>query len=152
MTTNEWVFKRNCAMSPRQMAWALGGLALVSATVALGFWWLGAPWVVFFTALEWLALIVAAYYYSRHASDQERVVIGPNGVLVEHEIAGRVARLTFGLWGLQVQPPSAKQALVSIEGQGQSTTVGRHIRLEARRQLAAQLRHALRAMPMASAG
>ena len=106
----------------------------------------------FFTALEWLALVVAAYYYSRHASDQERVVIGPNGVLVEHEIGGRVARLTFGLWGLQVQPPSAKQALVSIEGQGQSTTVGRHIRLEARRQLAAQLRHALRAMPMASAG
>lgn len=144
---SEWVFKRNCALSPKQMARALGLLACVSATIAVGFWLAGVTWVAVFTALEWLALLTAAAWYSRHASDQERLVLEPGGVLVEHEVAGRVARWHFALWGLQVQPPTPAQPLLTIQGQGQTALLGRHIRPETRHQLAKQLRQRLHAMP-----
>jgi len=145
---SEWVFKRNCAMSPKQMALALGMLACVSAAIAVGFGLMGATWVVWFTALEWLVLLTAAAWYSRHASDQERLVVDPSGLLVEQEVAGRVVRLHFAPWGLQVQAPTAAQPLLTVQGQGQAALLGRHIRPEGRHLLAQQLRHQLRALPL----
>jgi uncharacterized membrane protein len=148
MPCHEWVFKRNCAMSPKQLGLALGFLALISVAVAGGFWWVGVKWVVFFTAVEWIALLSATWWYLRHASDRERVVVEANRLLVEHEIAGAVHRLTFGPIGLEIQAPCKEQPLVRILGPGQATSVGRHIRPEGRHQLAVQLRQWLSKIPV----
>ena len=84
----EWVLKKNCTLSPKQFGTAIlfvGGLSLIIATM----WALHGVWAILpFALLECLALAIAFFVYSRHATDFEKVVLTTNEIQVEREIGG----------------------------------------------------------------
>ena len=51
----------------------LGGLSMVSLLIGIAFWFMNAPWVLFFSGVEVLAVGVAFVVHARHATDRERI-------------------------------------------------------------------------------
>ena len=72
---HQWVLKRNCAMSPRQLAGCLAIVGAVSLGIASAFAMHGAWPVIPFACLEIAALSVAFFVYGRHAADYEKIVV-----------------------------------------------------------------------------
>lgn len=138
-----WALRRNCSLTPRQAMWAYGALSAVSLSVAGMFWWLGAPWVLPFAALELLALGVAFVLYARHAVDRESICLGPSGLRVEWVYGGRTGSCEWARHTVRVRPLAGRHALVELQAGGQSVQVGRYVRPDLREQLALELRRAL---------
>ena len=132
--------QRNCAMAPRQLLMAYGGLCAASLLVAIFFWVMGAVLVLPFAALELVALGVAFLWYARHATDQETIHLGPDRLVVEWEHGGAVQRQELAREWLRVE---AGRSLVSLRGQGLQVEVGRYLRPAHRYLLAQELRLAL---------
>ena len=139
------MFKRNCSLTPMQMAVTYAGLCGVSLSVAGFFWWSGAPLVLPFAAIELLAVGVAFLLYGRHAADREHIFLGAGRLVVEWECAGRVRREEFASDFVQVASSAAADALIEVRGGGRQASVGRYTRVELRSVLAQEIRRALRA-------
>lgn len=137
-----WVLRRNCSVSPAQLAAVLGTLSAVSLLVAGFFWLQGAVLVLPFAVLELLALGGAFLVHARHAADGERISLLGHRLVVEVESAGRVHRSEFSTDWVRVEPRRG-HALVEVTGGGRSVQVGRHIRAELRPLLALEIRRAL---------
>ena len=88
ITQKQWLLKKNCTLSPSQFGSAIlfiGGLSLVIATI----WAFKGVWLILpFAFAECIAIIIAFFVYSRHATDFERVILTSNEVCVESEIGG----------------------------------------------------------------
>lgn len=140
----QWTLRRNCSVTPAQLAAtfvALGGLSL---SVAVFFWFQGAVLVLPFAVLELVALATAFVVYARHAADSERVSLLGGCLVVELEIAGRVRRSEFVKGWVRVEPRS-RGDLVEFRSGGSSVQVGRYLRPELRPVLAREIRQALNA-------
>ena len=71
----------------------------------------------------------------------------PGRLTVEH-VAGRwVERVEFVPAWVRVEPKHGDGSLIELSGQGQRISIGRFVRPELRRQLADELRWALRRRP-----
>lgn len=138
-----WLLKRNCSMTPTQLGIAYAILAMLSLSVAGFFWWFGAVMVLPFAALELLVLGVAFLLYCRHATDQERIRLQPDRVIVEWETGGKLLRRDLPREWVRVQSGIRRGELVSLTASGQTVQVGRYVRPDLRDQLAAELRLAL---------
>jgi uncharacterized membrane protein len=68
----EWLLRRNCSLSPRQMGMAYGLMCVFSFAVATGFVMIGLWQVLLFTVLEMTAVAAAFLYFARHATDYEQ--------------------------------------------------------------------------------
>jgi uncharacterized membrane protein len=80
--SKSWVLRRNCALSPRQLAVAFGVLGTTSLLIAIA-WAATGAWIVLpFAAIELLVLAVAFLAYARHARDQERITLARDCVQV----------------------------------------------------------------------
>jgi uncharacterized membrane protein len=141
----EWLFKRNCSLTPVQVGVAYACLCGTSLSVAGFFWLSGAPLVLPFAAIELLAVGVAFLLYARHAADRERIFLGAGRLVVEWECAGKVRREEFASDFAQVVSASAADALIEVRGGGRQASVGRYTRVELRSALAQEIRRALRA-------
>lgn len=142
----DWQLRRNCAVTPAQLAWFYGSICLVSLGVAAVCWHLGARLVMVFTGIELLAVGVAFLMYARHAADGERISLRGSRLLVELEQAGQLQRVEFRREWVRVEPKVGHQSLIELSGQGQTFAVGRFVRPELRPALANEIRGALRAM------
>ncbi|WP_460565613.1 DUF2244 domain-containing protein [Hydrogenophaga aquatica] len=140
----EWLFKRNCSLTPVQMGITYACLCGVSLSVAGFFWWSGAPLVLPFAAIELLAVGVAFLLYARHAADRERIFLGAGRLVVEWECAGKIRREEFARDFVQVAPTALADALIEVRGGGRHASVGRYTRAELRSALAQEIRLALR--------
>lgn len=140
----QWLLKRNCSVSPAQLAWWYVSLCVVSLGIASFFWWQGATLVMPFAWLELLVVGVAFSVYARHAADGERIVLQGEQLLVELENAGRLERAAFNRQWVRVEPRGGDGSLIEVSGQGRSVKVGRHVRPELRPALARDIRQALR--------
>lgn len=141
----DWTLRRNCAVSPAQMAAVFAALGGVSLIVALFFWFQGALLVLPFAVLELTALLVAFLVHARHAADRERVSLQGGRLIVEHEMAGRVLRSEFPRAWVRVVP-SVRGGLVEVRSGADTVQVGRYLRPELRHVLAHELRYALRSV------
>jgi uncharacterized membrane protein len=140
----QWVFKRNCSITPRQLALCFLLLGGVSLLVAGFFWSLGVPWIMPFTLLELSALAVAFFFTARHAANCERFELRRDELVVEQEVAGRVSREVFKRPWVRVENPRSRWALIEVcEGQ-RCVRCGHHIRPDQRQQVAQEIRLALR--------
>ncbi|MDE2297639.1 MAG: DUF2244 domain-containing protein [Burkholderiales bacterium] len=142
--TVQWLLKRNCSATPRQILTLYASLCLVSIGIALAFWNLGATLVMPFAWLELLAVGGALLVYSRHAADSELIRLQPGRLTVERVFGRHVERAEFAPDWVRVEPEHGDRSLVELSGQGQRIAVGRFVRPELRRQLADELRWALR--------
>jgi uncharacterized membrane protein len=90
------------------------------------------------------AIAAALLVYSRHASDRELIRLQPGRLTVEHVFGRHVERAEFAPAWVRVEPEHGDRSLIELSGQGQRIAVGRFVRPELRRQLADELRWALR--------
>jgi uncharacterized membrane protein len=140
----QWLLKRNCSASPRQLLAVFGSLCLISLLIAAAFWFRGATLVMPFAWAELAALAVALLVYARHATDSESIRLQPGRLTVEHACGRHVNRVEFAPAWVRVEPEHGDRSLIELSGQGQRISVGRFVRPELRRQLADELRWALR--------
>jgi uncharacterized membrane protein len=78
-----WTLRRNCVLSPSQLAIWFGSLSAVSLGIAAAFAVVGAWMVVPFALIEVSVLGLAFFCYARHAGDYERIEAGPGWLRVE---------------------------------------------------------------------
>jgi uncharacterized membrane protein len=142
--TVQWFLRRNCSLSPAQMAVLYGALSLLSLAIGLGFWAQGATLILPFAGLEMLLLGVAFLAHARHASDGERIFLNGPALVVECESAGRLQRQEFRRDWVRVEPQASDGSLIQLSGQGRKVNVGRFVRPELRPALAQEIRRALR--------
>jgi len=141
----EWLLKRNCSLTPRQLIRVYVFLCAVSLAIATFFWNMGATMVMPFAWIELTALGIALLFYARHAGDLEKIVLHGGRLVVELEVAGRTRRAEFNSQWVRIEPARGDGSLISVSGQGRSVSVGRHVRPELRPALAQEIRRALRA-------
>ena len=140
----EWLLKRNCSMAPKQLFAIFGALSVLSLTIAAYFWWQGATVIMAFAWLELAAVGTALLVYSRHAADQENIALRKGRLTVAHTSGNTVETAEFAPEWVSVEPVTGDESLIEVFGQGRRIEVGRFVRPELRRQLANELRHAVR--------
>lgn len=140
----QWLLKRDCSGTPRQMLILFASLCVVSLGIGGLRWLQGATLVMPFAWLELLTVGAALLLYARHATDRESIHLQPGRLTVEHVCGRSVERVEFVPAWVRVEPRYGDRSLLEISGEGRSIVVGRFVRPEMRRQLAEELRWALR--------
>jgi uncharacterized membrane protein len=144
MSKREWMLKRNCSLSPRQLGLAYAVLLSMSVTVAGFFLMLYGMWQIFaFTVIEMTAVALAFLCYARHATDHEHVAFADNCLLVERVLAGNVHKIQLELRWIRIASPKSRQDLVNLEARGVSTEVGQFVTAATRQKFAQELRYEL---------
>jgi uncharacterized membrane protein len=141
----EWLLKRNCSITPKQLFAVYLSLCAVSLTIALGFTWSGASPVLAFAGIELLLVGAALLIYARHATDQECITLTGEALRVEHQHGPQTARTDFRAAWVRVEPLSSDRSLIEVAGDGHTARIGRYTRPELRHSLAQELRAALHA-------
>ena len=140
----QWVMRRNCSITPRDLVAVYLTLCAVSLAIAAGFWVYGAKSVLAFAGLELVALGAALVVYARHAADCETITLAGRELAIEHRCGVGVECARFRAEWVRVEPARGDGSLVEVSGEGRRTCVGRYLRPEWRGQLAQELRLALR--------
>lgn len=143
----QWLQKRNCSLTPRQLGLFYLSLSAVSLLIGVVFFLQGAPVVLLFTGLELLAVGAALAVFARHAGDRETLTLVGRSLQVEQCVGPRVQRTEFPAEWLHVEPAGGQGSLVQLSGRGQQVRVGRFLRPELRGAFARELRLALRRLP-----
>lgn len=141
---HEWLLKRNCSLSPRQLALAYAVLCVASFSVALMFTLQGAWFVLAFSVFEMTVVALAFLHYARHATDHEHIALDDGCLLVESIEAGEVRQIRLDPHWTRIALPSRAQDLINLEAKGVKIEVGRHVTMAKRRQVAQELRQELR--------
>ncbi|HEX5769146.1 MAG TPA: DUF2244 domain-containing protein [Burkholderiales bacterium] len=130
--------KRNCSMSPADLAKVFAALAALVLAIGAGFAAAGAWLVLPFAGLEVLLLGAAFVLHARHAADYERIELQSGRLEVEVTEADRVAR-----YQLQNARVSMEEGRVVLRDAKEEIEIGRHIGAEARAELVAELEKTL---------
>ncbi len=142
--THEWLLKRNCSMTPRQVAKAYGVLFTFVLVVSLAFA-LHGIWIVFaFAVLEITVVVTALLYYARHALDQERVFLSADCLRIERIEAGRVQHFTLDPYWTRIAVPQKRRQLIALESRGVKVELGSFVSEPVRRMVAQELQASLR--------
>lgn len=144
-TQHEWFLKRNCSMSPRQVAIAYGLLCLFTFTIASVFAVRGMWLVLVYALLETGGLAIALLHYARHATDQEHIALSEGCLLVERIQAGECKQVRLDPYWTRIGLPTRRHRLIQIESRGVRLEVGGFVSEEMRKQVADELRRELRA-------
>jgi uncharacterized membrane protein len=143
--TREWTLRRNCSLSPRQVARAYAVLCLGSLAVAVGFLVHGIWFVLAFSLVELALVGLAMLVHARHATDHERIALSESGLLVTCVRADRRELVRLDpLWTRVVVPDERPRTLIQLESRGIKVEIGRFVDDRQRRQVARELRQALR--------
>lgn len=97
------MLKRNCALSPRQLALFYATLVAVSSLIGIGFALTGAWLVLPFAGIEMVALGAALLHHGRHVGDREVVSLEADALRVEVTRAGRVESVSFDPYWVRVE-------------------------------------------------
>lgn len=141
--TQQWLLKRNCALSPRQLAVSLGMLACISVLIAGVFAWRGAWPVLLFSGFEVLGLVIAFVAYGRRAADYERIVVWPQRITVETMRSNRLSRHEMARDWLRIEYGRQENGLVRLVRGTESLQIGSLVAPGKREQLAVELRSTL---------
>lgn len=139
----QWLLRRNCSVTPGQLAGMFVALSAVSLLVAGFFWQMGAKLVFPFTAIELVAVATAFLVYARHATDRERISVSAGRLVVEQELAGKTRVCEFESYAVRVEPKVDGDRLVELRCGQQAVQVGRFLRSELRPVLASEIRQAV---------
>lgn len=144
MCRREWLLKRNCSLSPRQLALAYAILVALSSAVAVGAFILhGVVQILLFSILEMAGAALAFLHYARHATDHEHISLMDGYIQVEQVLATHVLETRLdSTWARIISPHG--HGLVRLEARGVKVEVGRFVTEERRRQFAKELQQELR--------
>lgn len=148
----EWTLARNCSLTPRQVARAYALLCCASFAVAAGFLLRGVWMILAFSCCELALVGLALLVYARHALDHERITLTRHCLLVECVQAGRRSQARLDPLGARVLEAghgasgAGRHATLRLESRGVQVEIGRFVTEARRRQVAAELRQALRGL------
>jgi len=140
----QWFLRRNCSVTPRQLALLYLSLCVFSLTIGGLLWFNGATLVLPFAWVELGLVGLAFLVYARHASDGETIRLAGERLVIEQEDGGQMRRCEFRRQWVRVEPGRADNSLIALSGQGRTVHIGRFVRPELRPALARELRMALR--------
>jgi len=147
MHTREWNLKRNCSLSPCQLALAFLLLFALSVLVSGVFLLLHGAWQVFlFAMLEMFGVGFAFLCYARHATDHEHIALSDNCLLVERVLAGEKFEVRLDPRTTRIIGPKSARGLIDLEACGNRIVVGRFVTDARRRLFARELRQELQAL------
>lgn len=131
-------------MAPGHLFGLFLALCVVSLGIASFFWFQGAKLVMPFAWLELIAVGIAFMVYARHAADQEMIALSKGSLTVRNTSGNTTETVCFVPEWVSVEPVTGDESLIQLSGQGRKIEVGRFVRPELRRQLAKELRQAVR--------
>lgn len=143
------MLKRNCAMSPRQLAMFYATFVAISLLIGGGFALRGAWLVLPFAGLEVLLVGVALLQYGRHAIDRECVVLNAEALSVEVVCAGQSRVMRFNPYWVRVTAEGRSGGpglAVWLEERQRRVVVGQYVGVVERAVFAQELKRALAAM------
>jgi uncharacterized membrane protein len=143
-TSMQWLFKKNCSFTPKQVGIFYLAQSTLSLIVASFFLYQGVWLVLPFTLLELVVLALALLIYARHATDYERIDIRQGELLVETSNAGRVMQFVFNTSWVRVDGVLNSQKLISINYQGQVLEIGHFMHVSLRNNFLLEFAQALR--------
>jgi len=139
MATREWVLKKNCSISPRQLAKAYLAICCASLMVASYFTWQGAWLIMVFAVLEMAGVATAFLYFGRHATDRECIALNEAELVVELVRAEKISQFRLDPWRTRVAMPALRHGLIGLEGSAGRVEVGRFLTERKRREFAREL-------------
>jgi uncharacterized membrane protein len=141
----EWLLKRNCSLSPRQLGIAYALLCSGALGIALIFVLQGIWFVFAFAVLELSGIACALLHYARHALDHEHIALTDHCLLVERVLGGHREQIRLDpAWTRIALPDQRRRALIRIESRGVRVEVGGFVSDAIRQQVAQELRGELR--------
>ena len=143
MATREWVLKKNCSISPRQLAKAYLAICGASLMVASYFTWQGAWLIMVFAVLEMAAVATAFLYFGRHATDRECIALNEAELVVELVRAEKTSQFRLDPCRTKVAMPALRHGLIGLEGNASRVEVGRFLTERKRREFAEELNQEL---------
>lgn len=139
---HQWVFKRNCALRPWQLAVWFGTVAAVALAIAFT-WAVSGAWpVIAFAIAEVVVLAVAFVAYARHAGDFERIVATRERLMVECGSGVRLERVEREGTRIRVEYDAAARGPIRLVAGREEIAVGRFVPDECRDALVRELRGA----------
>ncbi|MEZ5659020.1 MAG: DUF2244 domain-containing protein [Burkholderiaceae bacterium] len=146
---HEWLFKRNCALTPAQFGGALAFVGVWSLIIGSILAWRGAWLVLPFTFIEILALVAGFVLYARHACDYERLVVSRSRLRVEARLGPRLLCESADSPWLRVHYGGRAGDLLELEaGSQKRITLGRFVPHHRRAALARDLKRVFGGMPV----
>lgn len=131
--------QRNCSASPRLLLTVLGVLSMVSLLIGIAFWFMNAPWVLFFSGVEVLAVGVAFVVHARSATDSDTLVWTANSLQISQERRGQIQHFIFNRSFVRVGMTEGLDPLIEIGSAGQWARLGQGWRPAVRRAVCRQL-------------
>lgn len=135
-----WLFKRNCALAPRQLLCAYGLLCLLSFSIASAFALQGFWYIPLFSTLEMSVVGLAMLHHARHTLDYELIVLIDGSLVVEQVVAGRMQQTRLLPCLTHIVLPKKSGDLIKLKTREVTVQLGRHATLARRRQVAQELR------------
>ena len=120
----QWALKKNCSLTPRQLAACLACVSLPGFLAGLAFFVLGAPMILLMLVLQGLTMAWCFVAYGRHAADREWLSMSREAIEVHivhgaDEVRSRFNRATASLAML-----AGQHNLIDISESGRSVQVG----------------------------
>lgn len=139
----EWRLPRALPVTPFRFA-LFSALLLLGAGMLLASWGDSVrPWWPALAA-ACVACVLTYLHLARIAADGEHIAMRQGLVRVSLRHAGRVQTTDFLPRWTRIEPAQHDRSVVRLSGQGRSVVVGEHVPPHERRQLASELRWALR--------
>lgn len=139
----EWLLRRNCMLTPTQLALFMVTAALLSLSVALAWGLAGVWWVLPFALIEIAGLFIAFFVYSRHAADLDRVIVGAEKVVVEVVDGSKRSRFECPNERVRIAYSRGKKSLIQMRLDSKNWPIGRFVPEPQREALAKEIAKAL---------
>jgi uncharacterized membrane protein len=140
-----WVFKPNCSMTPKQLAWLYLSIVFVTLGISTGFCMFGLWMVLPFAGLELLIVAVAFLVYARHAGDYEQIVLNGRELSITVMNGSRVSTVNLNPCWTRVSLSGQSKPLLKLESGDSSVLFGRFVDEVSRQRLLYELRRAIAA-------
>jgi uncharacterized membrane protein len=145
MERHQWTLRRNCILTPAQLAIWFVSLSALSLAIALFFAWRGAWLVLPFALIEVTVLGVAFLLHARHAGDYERIVSEPGRLRVEANLGQQLRVAEYTPAWVRVEYGGGRRSPIRLVAGRQSVEVGRFVPDHRKPVLARELREVLSA-------
>ena len=139
---HEFYLKRNCSISPIQLAIIFILLGIISIAIGVIFYSLGATLILPFSFVEVIALITAYFYNALHANDYERLKVDNQNIYFESKYGRSFGEENF-LRSLTRVFLSDNNKLINLSQGQRNIYFGKNIHVRLRPSLAIEIKRVL---------
>jgi uncharacterized membrane protein len=116
------------SISPQALITVFGALAVLSVTIGLLFWALGAFLVLPFALMETLLLAVTFLYHARSLANYDELVLNEYFLIIRKERFGKMVEHRFNRGFCRVSMSRDRYPVIRIEESGRCVEFGQWVR------------------------